>query len=509
MLNKIINRYGIWILIIVFFSIFASHSLLKHSSFNTWAWDLGIYDQQAWLYSRFQYPYNTVRGMFLLSDHFSLSFILLVPFYWIYSHAETLLIMQAMLVALSAFPLWIIAKHYSKSALFSYAITILYLSSVGIQSGIDFDFHLATIAVFFVSYFIYFFWKRQYIPCLIFGALACLTKEDMPFYVAFISIFLFLFMPLELKGKKIIKKILYIFPSGFKKERILAVVIFLFSILYAVVLLKLIMPNLPGQGRFDYFSFRSLGNNYTDLIKNIIIHPELVYQQFITNPTKIHTAYVYFKGFGFLPLLAPHVLLASAPFFMEKFVSDRSAQWYTGGQYGVIGMLELAFASVVVINYLKYLPSIVRQKIILVVSISLLIIGINNNTKTDVFRLKPVFKKQTWTEYKKYKNINRLITIVPNESSVASQNEIIPHLSNRKEAYLFLCEICSPPLRDPDYILLDERFGTTFTSPQDANINNNIKELIDNGAIPSKKYTNHYILIKRDQTAYLFKREIK
>lgn len=514
--NKLINLYSekrlIWLTIGVFFLIFCLRSLTKHFHFESMSWDLGIYDQQAWLYSRFAFPFkNTVRGMFLLSDHFSLSFLLLVPFYWIYSHAETLLVLQSLMVALAAYPLWVIAKYYIKSTLFSFVISVLYLTSVGVQSAIDFDFHLATIAVFFISFFIYYFWKRKLIPCLIFGALACLTKEDMPFYIACISIFFFLFVPVELKGKKIIKKIFYIFPSGFKKERILAAIIFILSLLYVIIILKFVMPHLPAGAKDNsYFSFTNLGKDYGEVAKTMITQPGFVWHQFADNPAKVNTAKIYFSGFAYLPLLAPHVLLVSLPFLMTKFLSDRVPQWYTSGQYGVVGMLELAFLTVIVFCYIKYLfPK--RSKILIsIISIALLLVGLSGNTKKEYTWLYTIFKSQSWSLGREYNNIRNLIAYLPKNASVASQNQIIPHISNRREVYLYMCPKCGVPADNPEYILLDTRFGAAFAPVEQSR--EGIKELIDSliktGNPPWQADPANYQLIKQEGTTYLFKNKM-
>src|SRR3989338_2304455 len=54
----------------------------RHNRFNSLAFDLGINDQAIWQFSKFKEPFNTVRGIHILGDHFALINAIISPIYW-------------------------------------------------------------------------------------------------------------------------------------------------------------------------------------------------------------------------------------------------------------------------------------------------------------------------------------------------------------------------------------------------------------------------------------------
>lgn len=139
----------------IFIIIFSLYSLNRHFSFNSHAFDLGIYTQAIYLYSQNLTPFSTLKHMILLADHFGLILLLLSPIYKLFPIASTLLVLQAIFVAVSSIPIYFIALDKLKNVTVSFLITLSYLTSVGILSGINFDFHLTTISVLPLSLILY------------------------------------------------------------------------------------------------------------------------------------------------------------------------------------------------------------------------------------------------------------------------------------------------------------------------------------------------------------------
>ena len=487
---KFFKNYFVWIVILVFFVLFSLHSLLNHWNFSTHAWDLGIYDQQTWLYGHFHSVFNTVRGLNLLSDHFGLILYPISLIYLIYPHAETMLLIQALLVVLSAYPLWAIAKHYIKSDLFSLTIVFLFLSSWGIQAAIDFDFHLATISVFFYAYFVYFMWRKKWYWAGIFALLSVISKEDMPIYLAFTSL---TFLVLEL------------FNHG-KKEKIQSIFL-IFSLLF-FVLISWIMNRIHTVANFNYFSFSHFGKDYPEMLKNIFFHPinflNKLYDQFITNPLKKSTFLLYLQGFSWLPLFAPQMYLALIPFLLIKFASDRDALWGLNGQYSVLGMFILSLATIYAVKNLQKIKYFSKLCISLL-SIILIIVAIKVNIINVSFWQTVSLEK--WQSAQQYQGLNSLIKQIPDDASVGTQDQIVPHLSSRDKIYLIKCIYCSLDSQIKyDYLLLDTRFNIIFNPSVGGDIQPIIKELLS-----QKTYENggNYSLISKDEqenySTYLFK----
>lgn len=484
----------IWILIGIFFILYFLHSFLNYQNFYNHAWDLGIYHQQIWRYGHFYSAFNTVRGINLLSDHFGL---ILYPIGWIYliyPRTETILFIQTLLVVLSAYPLWKIAKHFTKSTFFGLTIAFLFLSSLGVQSAIDFDFHLATIAVFFYAYFVYFLWKKQWLWASLFAFLSVITKEDMPIYLAFASLsFLGITIFNRRQQEKEVFKPLFLF--------------LLFSIL-AWLIISWLMPRLCEIENCGYFSFSYFGKNYSEVVKNLIFHPinfvKIMIEQFITNPIKTSVFLTYMKAFSWLPLLAPQLFLAAIPFLLIKFASDREALWGLTGQYSVVGMFILSLATIYAVKNLQGLKRFFKF-IVPILSIILLAMSIKINWLNNSFW--NVFDSERWQSTRNYQGLNQIIRQIPTDASVVTQDQILPHLSNRPGIYLAKCIYCHlSPDNHYDYLLFDSRFDMLWTPDGARNIESTIEELQGRSTFENKgKYT---LIIKDEQknhTTYLFK----
>lgn len=492
------EKYLIYFVLLFFLVAFLAKSLLLHFSFNSHSWDLGIYSQQTWTYSHFSGFYNTVRGTNLLSDHFGLILYLFAPFYRAYPHAETILVIQAVLVVLSAYPIYLLSKKFLKSGLAGSALVFAFLSSSGIRQGIDFDFHLATVAVFFYSFFLYFWISKKNGWAVIFAILAMLCKEDVPLYIAFTALGLII---LNIKDKKEIKKAVLLFVGAAA----------------SFLLIMAGMSRIPSTGaNFNYFTFNYLGHNYSELIKNVIAHPvlsgKLIWTNFINNPIKINTFTTYFGGFWYLPFLAPDVLVFSIPFLLTKFVSDRETQWGLNGQYSVTGMFMLTIATLYAIYRLSRLINEKwRKPVIVLWTIVFLLFTFNYNFLKIRGAFWNMFEKKQWGVVDEYLPLNKLIKEIPPGSSVATQDKILPHLTDRKEIYLFRCQYCQiGENKTFDYLLFSDMYNFEFALPGTSDSVPVINELLAKGMINGQ---GSYVLVDKTEndlfSAYLLKRSTK
>ncbi|MFH1841117.1 MAG: DUF2079 domain-containing protein, partial [Candidatus Shapirobacteria bacterium] len=67
----------VWIVLLG--CLYSTLSILRHNHFQSGGFDLGLYDQTVWLYSRFKTPYNTVKDRLALGDHLNLTLPLMAP----------------------------------------------------------------------------------------------------------------------------------------------------------------------------------------------------------------------------------------------------------------------------------------------------------------------------------------------------------------------------------------------------------------------------------------------
>jgi uncharacterized membrane protein len=139
---------------------------------------MGIFDQGVWLLSRFHAPYVTVMGRDLFGDHTSFILLLAVPLYWIWPEAQTLLVLQACLIAAAAIPIYLLAHKRTGSVIMATALAGAYLLNPALQNGNLEQFHPESFLVLFVALAIYAAVESKG-RLLAISVIACLlVKED-------------------------------------------------------------------------------------------------------------------------------------------------------------------------------------------------------------------------------------------------------------------------------------------------------------------------------------------
>lgn len=86
--------YAVW---------FSAYTCIQHMRFQTFAFDLGTFDQGIWLAGHGTDYFVTVRGLPLLGDHVRLFSFVLAPMYWIVDDVRALLVAQSVFIAAGAF----------------------------------------------------------------------------------------------------------------------------------------------------------------------------------------------------------------------------------------------------------------------------------------------------------------------------------------------------------------------------------------------------------------------
>ncbi len=98
-----------------YFILYSALSVLRHESYHSFGFDLGLFDQVFWNTTQGR-PFESTMSQALpvphslLGDHFSPVFLLLMPFYLAFPHPETLLVIQTFALALGAWPVYLLAK---------------------------------------------------------------------------------------------------------------------------------------------------------------------------------------------------------------------------------------------------------------------------------------------------------------------------------------------------------------------------------------------------------------
>lgn len=250
------RRKLLLLLILVMTVAYSTLSILRHRHFNSSAFDLGIFDQTIWRYSRFDIPYSSIRSNRvdenILGDHFHPILMLLAPLYWFTDSVETLLVVQALLFTITAIPIFLfIEKRLGKPA--AYLFTISYLIYWGIQLAVEFDFHEIAFAVPLVALAIYFIDEKRWNLYFACAGLLLLTKEDLSIVVVFFGFYLITLKHIKLGLMSVALGLAWFFLA-----------------------LKLIIPFCSGENSYRYWDYKTFGSDPISSIQTIFRNPLLL-----------------------------------------------------------------------------------------------------------------------------------------------------------------------------------------------------------------------------------------
>ncbi len=383
----------IWIVILAI--LYSLLSVIRHNTFQSGAFDLGIFDQAVWQYAHFLFPYNTIKERFILGDHLTLTLPLLAPLFWIWNDVRTLLIFQVVWIAVSTIPIYLLAKLRNLSAFSSLLLSIIYSLFFGIQYGVFFDFHPIIIGVGLLVWTAYFFEAKKKKLFITFLLLTLLTQENMGIAFACLGC-------------------VYLF---YKKYRRSAILFIIGGIIASFICIKIIGYFYP----VGYEYFPNIPHNPIEIAKGY----------FATNERRQVWLYSL-SWFSFLPIFSPGAMLAEFGDLFQYFILGGSFSWMQGPflHHRAILAFFLILGTFDVLFFLK------KRKInVEIIVIILFIISIGLQFYFH-FPLNKLAKKVYWQHESWMDNDNALFAFLPKNASVASAQNLVPHISHRKEVYL-------------------------------------------------------------------------
>lgn len=436
---KLLNYWWSKILVVWVFVLSVLYSLLsilRHNHFESGGFDLGIYDQAVWQYAHFLYPYNTIKERMILGDHLTLTLPLLTPLFYVWDDVRILLIFQAVWISLSTFAIYKLCRIKNLSPFVSFVLSFVYSLFYGFQTLVYFDFHPVVIGVGFVPWILYFIESKK-IKLLTFSILLLLlTQENMGITLAGIGL-------------------LYVFN---KKERKMALLFFAVGVLWSLIALKLVA----------FFSLS--GYEYKPSITtDIFVNSRLFF-----DASEKQEVWLYSLGwFSFLPLLSPGAMLAVLLDLFQYFNTGAGLMrmWSPLTHHRAMLAPFLLFGTLNAFLFLK------KRKIPPAhLSLFVLFIMLFMQYKFH-FPLSKLTKPIYWQNESWMQNTNEMINQIPQNTSIATQQNLIPHLSHRKEVYLLwtrndkqFSNACGDKqcwgfvyAGKPEYILIDIHKGQPLT----------------------------------------------
>lgn len=431
------EKYFVFMLFLVSFCLYAGLAIYKQNSFQTPAWDTGIFDQAIWNLSRFHAPASTIRGYSnLWADHFHPIMLLFVPLVWIYNSQLAISVGEIFFICLAIFPAYSLAKGVLGSRKIALGLSASYVFYGGLQYGLNFGYHPEIMVAPLIIFMVYFLSKSKHLWMYLFLILALATKED-----AGLSIF-----------------VLGLAISINKKWRREGLIIAFVSILWSVLAIKIVIPYFNGTAHYQYWDYNSFGKSPGDLIKAILSKPLFTLRYIFSDPQKVNTLLHSYGDFGFLPAGSLGFII-TLPYLFENLLSSRVLLWSYQFHYYAMLAPYLFLASVYSLKKIK-MKQILYPMSYLGYSLILIVIS------TNLIYTYPLYNyltqgnevQNTFNTNQTYK---KALAKIPPTASVSAPDTIAAHLAHRSKIYMY------PTVNNSQYLVLSSQVSSFPLSRSD------------------------------------------
>ena len=178
----------VWVMMGVYSAVYVTVCVVKYVYFLYTDFDLAICAQATWGITRGQF-FNSIRGMYWLGDHSWLTLFLIAPVYAVFRHPVTLLVIQTVVLALGALPVYWLARRELKDEFLAVCFAALYLLYPALGYSNLYEFHPVTLTTTTLLFAFYYLWVGRFGPTVLFAVLSLMGKENVPLVVGMMGLY--------------------------------------------------------------------------------------------------------------------------------------------------------------------------------------------------------------------------------------------------------------------------------------------------------------------------------
>lgn len=435
------SSHGPLALALAAFAIIAVQSLRRHLALGSTGKDLGLFHQSHWLISRGLPPDNTILGMHALGDHAELVDWLAAPFQWLWPHASTLLVLQAACVASGAGALASLATRRLDSRLAGVLLGASFVAAIDLQNAVMFDWNPTTCGAGLLPWVAWAFERRR--PWAFAAALGAVgaCKENLLVYAGALSVALALeaFWDGRRRASRPTLSVAY----GFGAAAVLAAV-------FGLELTWLI-PSYRAGG-FRHGRYEQLGPDGVAALAFVLQHPLDAAALLVTPADKLSGLLAAVAGTLGLVVAAPAYLVPLAPVVLERFWSTAPNRWW-GYHYGAaLAALGVLAAISAIARLSARAPGAPRLRLALAFAVLAATLAVALALPAS---RAPLFARHQGYDERPddVRDALAVLAVIPPDAAVAAQNQLLPHLSARREVFEL-----SRPVRAP-WVALNTGLG--------------------------------------------------
>jgi uncharacterized membrane protein len=429
-------RHEGWItlgLAAAYFIVYSTLSVLRHESYHSLGFDLGLYDQVFW---------NTTEGRPLestmtqasplphssLSDHFSPVYLLLVPFYLAAPHPETLLLLQTLALTLGAWPVYLLAR-LKLPAGFALLWVLAYFLFVSLAYiNLD-DFHEIAFSVAPLGFALYFLERGRRGLFLLSLLFTFFVKEEMMLVGAGFGAYAVL-------GKRDWK---------------LGLSVLVGSLLAFAAVIQLVIPFFASGRSYPFFALRygQVGGSPSGILTTLVTDPLRIARSLL-QPKKIYFVVSIFGSTLGLSALAGWASLLLLPTLSYLLLSNYPPEYSFSTQYSgpliplVVGTAILGLARLRESARLPVMAAVIASSLIF-------------SWAYGDMPFSRKFDPSMYSTQSRYAAFVRQLGQIRPDARVSAENGFPSHFSERRYIYDYQFE----GVQDAEWVVLDFE-GTNY-----------------------------------------------
>jgi uncharacterized membrane protein len=304
---------------------FAALSVLRHTAFVTGRFDLGNMVQAVW---------STAHGDPLrmtdlhgeqisrLAAHVDPILVLFAPLWWIWPSPNMLLVVQAVVIALGALPVfWLARKHLgSARAGVGFALAYLLYPATG-WLALN-EFHPVALATPLLLFAFWYLDEDRLLPFAVFALAACACKEEIPLVVAGFGIWYALA----------------------RRHWAAGAAIAVACAAWSAIAIGIVIPHYNAGAESDFYGrYSEVGGSAGGILKTAFTHPRRIIEAAFSS-RDLHYLWQLVAPLAGLCLLSPIILVAALPELAINLLSATTTQTSIHFHYtaGLIAPLVIA-----------------------------------------------------------------------------------------------------------------------------------------------------------------------
>ena len=309
-----------WVFTLVFAVLYATISVARFERLATRSFDLGIFEQAIRHYANMQAPIVDIEGTGhnFLGDHWNPAIALYAPFYRLFPSPVTLLVGQAVAIALGVAPMTRAGiRHLGRWS--GVAVGLAFGMSYGILAAVDFDIHEVSLALPLLAFSLEAFLARRWRLVAAWAAPLVLVKEDLGLTVAALGLVLML--------------------VGARRW---GVGLGTFGLASFALTMKILIPHFSAKGSISRFSaLTSQSGTGDSLLHRVLALPVDV----VTSEPRVTTVLLLFAVTAFMAPRSPLLILV-LPTLTWRFVSTNQNFWGQFFHYDLV-LMPIVFAALI------------------------------------------------------------------------------------------------------------------------------------------------------------------